>query len=74
MNADWLLAESDGVSGESWGFSSLRCAEPRSLRELMKVKVLITKSCLALCDPTDRSTPGSPVLHRFLDFAQTHVH
>ena len=27
-----------------------------------------------LCDPTDYSTPGSPVLHYLLQFAQTHVH
>ena len=27
-----------------------------------------------LCNPTDCSTPGFPVLHCFLEFAQTHVH
>ena len=26
------------------------------------------------CDPTDCSTPGFPVLHCLLEFAQTHVH
>ena len=74
MNADWLLTESDSMSGESWRLSSLRCAEPCSLRELMNVKVLVTESRLALCNTTDCSTPGSPVLHHFLEFAQTHVH
>ena len=34
----------------------------------------VTKWCPTLCDPTDCSTPGSPVLHYLLDFAQTHVH
>ena len=33
----------------------------------------VAKSCLTLCDPTDCSTPGSPVLHYLLEFAQTHV-
>ena len=33
----------------------------------------VTKSCLALCDPMDGSTPGSSVLHCLLEFAQTHV-
>ena len=34
----------------------------------------VTKSCLTLCDPMDCSTPGFPVLHYPLEFAQTHVH
>ena len=29
---------------------------------------------LTLCDPTDCSTPGFPVLHHLPEFAQTHVH
>ena len=29
---------------------------------------------LTLCDPMDYSTPGFPVLHHLLEFAQTHVH
>ena len=34
----------------------------------------VTKSHLALCDPMDCSTPGFPVLHCLLEFAQPHVH
>ena len=34
----------------------------------------ITKSCLAICDPMDSSTPGLPVYHQFPEFTQTHVH
>ena len=34
----------------------------------------VTKSCPALCDPVDGSTPGFPVLHCLLERAQTHVH
>ena len=34
----------------------------------------VTKSCSALCDPMDCSTPGVPVLHYLPEFAQTHVH
>ena len=30
----------------------------------------VAKSCPILCDPTDCSTPGSPVLHYLLEFAQ----
>ena len=34
----------------------------------------VTQSCLTLCHPMDCSTPGFPVLHCLLEFAQTHVH
>ena len=33
-----------------------------------------TQLCLILCDPMDCSTPGFPVFHQVLEFAQTHVH
>ena len=35
---------------------------------------LVTQSCPTLCDPVNRSTPGLPVHHLFLEFTQTHVH
>ena len=31
-------------------------------------------SCVRLCDPMNRSTPGFPVHHQLLEFTQTHVH
>ena len=34
----------------------------------------VTKLCLTLGDPKDCSSPGFPVLHYLLEFAQTHVH
>ena len=33
-----------------------------------------SQSRLTLCTSTDCSTPGFPVLHHLLEFAQTHVH
>ena len=33
----------------------------------------VAKSCLTLCHSMDCSTPGFPVLHHFLEFAQTRV-
>ena len=33
----------------------------------------VAQSCLTLCDPMDRSTPGLPVHHQLLELAQTHV-
>ena len=34
----------------------------------------VTQSCLTLCDPMNRSTPGIPAHHRLPEFTQTHVH
>ena len=34
----------------------------------------VAMSCLTLCDPIDRSTPGFPILHHLPECAQTHVH
>ena len=34
----------------------------------------VAQSCLTLCDPMNRSTPGLPVHHPLLEFTQTHVH
>ena len=34
----------------------------------------VAKSYLTLCDPMDCNTPGFPVLHYLLEFAQTHVY
>ena len=34
----------------------------------------VAQSCLILCDPENRSTPGLPVYHHLLEFTQTRVH
>ena len=34
----------------------------------------VAKSYLTLCNPMDCSTPGFPVIHYLLEFAQIHVH
>ena len=34
----------------------------------------VAQSCPILCDPMNRSTPGLPVHHQFLEFTQTHIH
>ena len=34
----------------------------------------VTQSCLTLCDPMNRSTPGLPVHHQLPEFTETHVH
>ena len=34
----------------------------------------VAQSCLTLCDPMNRSTPGLPVHHQLPEFTQTPVH
>ena len=34
----------------------------------------VAQSCLTLCEPMNRSTPGLPVHHQLPEFTQTHVH
>ena len=34
----------------------------------------VIESCLTLCEPMDCNTPGLPVPHHLLEFAQVHVH
>ena len=36
--------------------------------------ISVTQSCPTLCDPMNCSTPGLPVHHQCLEFAQTQVH
>ena len=41
---------------------------------VIMVAVVESLSHVQLCNPMNRSTPGFPVLHYFLESAQTHVH
>ena len=34
----------------------------------------VAQSCLTLCDPMNRCTPGLPVHHQLPEFTQTHIH
>ena len=36
--------------------------------------ISVAQSCLTLCDPVNRSTPGLPVHHQLPEFTQTHAH
>ena len=36
--------------------------------------LLFAKLCPAVCNSTDCSTPGFPVLHYLVGFVQTHIH
>ena len=40
---------------------------------LHSIIIVLSLRCVQLCDPMDCSTPGFPVLHYLLEFAQIHV-
>ena len=58
-----------------WGESSwyLHPSRPREVWAAFYC-CSVAKSCPTRCDPVDCSTPGFPILHYLLEFAQTHVH
>ena len=41
---------------------------------LGSVQFSSAQSCLTLCDPMNRTTPGLPVHHQLPEFTQTHAH
>ena len=59
---------------------SKQCVDKLDKITLVKIIVIIvqfssvSQSCLTLCNPMNRSTPGLPVHHQLLELAQTHVH
>ena len=54
-----------GIEPKSCKF--LTTGEPDQIRSA-------AQSCLTLCDPMNRSTPGLPVHHQLPEFTETHVH
>ena len=52
-----------------WQVGSLPPAPPASVQFSS-----FAQSCPTLCDPMNRSMPGFPVHHQFLESTQTHVH
>ena len=68
-------------SGSPYHYSGLRSDQPQcfcfydlGLWWSLSSCCSVAQSCSSLCDPMGCSTPGFPVLHCFLEFAQIHVH
>ena len=59
------------------GRSVLVCLQARLDYEVIIILVScccsVTQSCLTVCNPMDCNTPSFPVLHHFLELAQTNV-
>ena len=52
----------------------LRHSAPGNLLEQVFQFSSVAQSCLTLCNPMNRITPGLPVHHQLSEFTQTHVH
>ena len=51
-----------------------RLFQPQDLQPPYVQFSSVAQSCLTLCDPMNRSTPGLPVHHQLPEFTKTHVH
>ena len=67
------VTQSPGVSGVGWSLRDQTLGQQWLDTEAADC-CAVAKSCPTLYDPMDCSTPGFPVLHYLLEFAQTHVH
>ena len=76
MALRWLSSPSRSQK-QACGFRGMPAAAEGVLNEgtprLSCCCCSVAQLCPALCDPMDCSTPGFPVLHHLLEFAQTHV-
>ena len=71
----WIVAHqallSKGFSRQGY-CSGLPCPPPGDDTSVLFSSV--AQSCLSLCNPMNRSTPGLPVHHQLPEFTQTHAH
>ena len=68
--------ELKGVPKQLWQSVQIRLlkqSNPKSAYGSVQFRS-VTQSCLTLCDPMNRSTPGLRVHHQLPEFTQTHVH
>ena len=55
------------------GYIKVVCCHSAYLTYMQIQFSSVSQSCLTLCDPMNRSTPGLPVHHQLLEFTQAHV-
>ena len=75
------LMDSCRTSARYSRYSLNPCPENKSTYWWQQIYILVSQSvssvaqsCLTLCDPMNRSTPGLPAHHQLPVFTQTHVH
>ena len=68
------LRNSETTNGDKQVDKTLKLRDQASRIGKQNQFCAVARSCLTLCVPMDCSTPGFPVLHKLLEFVQTHVH
>ena len=53
---------------------NVKCGRKYRVKKLSVQFNSVTQSCLTVCNPMNRSTPGLPVHYQLLESTQTHVH
>jgi len=70
--------QAPGWSGLGHVTNSFWAHHPSRVNNIVPCNLMLllsfSLSVVSVCDPTDLSTPGFPVLHHFPELAQTHVH
>ena len=74
MQRSWLLASASLMLGNSWLEYGNTLDIYFCFYTYMDFSKSCPKPCPTLCNPMDCNIPSFPVLHYFLEFAQTHVH
>ena len=69
-----LIMSVSSTKPHPWKRETMTYFCPQHVAEYLTRCCSVTQMCLTLCNPTDCSTPGLPVLHYLPEFAQTHVH
>ena len=70
FNSLWRFFNETSFHSKSWGILHLHWKKHSLVFQFSSV----TRLCLTLCNPVNRSMPGLPVRHQLLEFTQTHVH
>ena len=73
---NWLLGKTpDARKDRRWEEKGMTEDEMVGQHQFSSVQFSsVTQSCPTLLDPMNRSTPGLPVHHQFLELIPTHVH
>ena len=75
---EWVVYPFSRPSSQARNWTGVSCFADRFFTSwATSLSILVSsvaQSCLTLCDPMNRSTPGLPVHHQLPEFTQTHVY
>ena len=71
---DFIFGGSKITADDDCSHEIKRCLLPGRKIMTNQDQIRSDQSCLTLCDPMNRSTPGLPVHQQLPEFTQTHIH